>query len=178
MKTKAWTLATLLALAGCTDAPPLISVANFETASTQMLWRMHQSAPPARALAIIEAELGVRGQSRSGTTYLGRQTSTALGKSLYARTPVSQNTLNCDNFPTNAAAQKTFLAAGGPLKDPHGLDRDGDGLACEWGRTIQQIATTQVRSAYRPRPTKRCYTGPRGGTYTLTASGNKNYSGC
>jgi len=23
-----------------------------------------------------------------------------------------------------------------------------------------------------------CYTGPRGGTYTLTASGNKNYSGC
>jgi hypothetical protein len=26
------------------------------------------------------------------------------------------------------------------------------------------------------RPT--CYTGPRGGTYTLTASGRKNYSGC
>jgi hypothetical protein len=23
-----------------------------------------------------------------------------------------------------------------------------------------------------------CYTGPRGGTYTLTSSGNKNYSGC
>lgn len=23
-----------------------------------------------------------------------------------------------------------------------------------------------------------CYTGPRGGTYTITASGNKNYSGC
>lgn len=23
-----------------------------------------------------------------------------------------------------------------------------------------------------------CYTGPRGGTYTLTATGNKNYSGC
>jgi endonuclease YncB( thermonuclease family) len=26
--------------------------------------------------------------------------------------------------------------------------------------------------------TKICYTGPRGGTYTLTASGNKNYGGC
>lgn len=23
-----------------------------------------------------------------------------------------------------------------------------------------------------------CYTGPRGGTYTLTSSGRKNYSGC
>jgi len=23
-----------------------------------------------------------------------------------------------------------------------------------------------------------CYTGPRGGTYTVTANGNKNYSGC
>lgn len=26
------------------------------------------------------------------------------------------------------------------------------------------------------RPT--CYTGPRGGTYTITPSGRKNYSGC
>ena len=25
---------------------------------------------------------------------------------------------------------------------------------------------------------KTCYTGPRGGTYTITANGNKNYSGC
>jgi hypothetical protein len=24
----------------------------------------------------------------------------------------------------------------------------------------------------------RCYVGPRGGTDTITASGNKNYSGC
>lgn len=25
---------------------------------------------------------------------------------------------------------------------------------------------------------KTCHTGPRGGTYTVTANGNKNYSGC
>lgn len=25
---------------------------------------------------------------------------------------------------------------------------------------------------------RNCYTGPRGGTYTLTSNGNKNYSGC
>ncbi len=29
-----------------------------------------------------------------------------------------------------------------------------------------------------PTSSKICYTGPRGGTYTLTANGNKNYSGC
>lgn len=26
--------------------------------------------------------------------------------------------------------------------------------------------------------TSTCYTGPRGGTYTITASGRKNYGGC
>ncbi len=174
MKTKAWILATLLAVASCTAAPPPISVANFETASTPLLWQMHQSDPPARALAIIEAELGARGQTRSGASYLGRQTSPAFGKRLYERAPIRQNALNCDDFLSNAAAQKTFLAAGGPLQDRHGLDRDGDGLACEWGRDIQKIATSQARSG----TAKPCYTGPRGGTYTLTASGNKNYSGC
>ncbi len=30
-----------------------------------------------------------------------------------------------------------------------------------------------------PRPaTPTCYTGPRGGTYTITPSGKKNYGGC
>lgn len=33
-------------------------------------------------------------------------------------------------------------------------------------------------SSGTPTSTKICYTGPRGGTYTLTASGNKNYGGC
>lgn len=43
----------------------------------------------------------------------------------------------------------------------------------------QATKTSRVTSA-APRsmggPT--CYTGPRGGTYTITASGRKNYSGC
>jgi hypothetical protein len=47
-------------------------------------------------------------------------------------------------------------------------------------RNSQQLLTqpqTQQRQANEnARPT--CYTGPRGGTYTLTASGRKNYSGC
>jgi endonuclease YncB( thermonuclease family) len=38
---------------------------------------------------------------------------------------------DCGDFPNQAAAQKFFLANGGPHSDPHGLDAEGDGIACE-----------------------------------------------
>jgi hypothetical protein len=36
------------------------------------------------------------------------------------------------------------------------------------------------RQPSRPQPSSgpTCYTGPRGGTYTITPSGRKNYAGC
>lgn len=39
---------------------------------------------------------------------------------------------NCAAFAAPAAAQQTFLANGGPQRDPLGLDPDGDGRACAW----------------------------------------------
>lgn len=38
---------------------------------------------------------------------------------------------DCDDFTTHAEAQAFFEAAGGPTSDPHQLDNDGDGIACE-----------------------------------------------
>lgn len=38
---------------------------------------------------------------------------------------------NCSAFATQAEAQAFFIAAGGPNKDPHRLDGDGDDIACE-----------------------------------------------
>lgn len=38
---------------------------------------------------------------------------------------------NCSDFKTQAQAQKFFLSHGGPKRDPHRLDSDGDGIACE-----------------------------------------------
>ncbi|MGY2703330.1 endonuclease YncB(thermonuclease family) [Nocardioides sp. HB32] len=38
---------------------------------------------------------------------------------------------DCGDFATQAAAQHFFLDQGGPQRDPHGLDADGDGIACE-----------------------------------------------
>lgn len=53
------------------------------------------------------------------------------------------------------------------------------------GTSVQQTpCATGVQKAVRlpPRKTNRvrpaCITGPRGGTYTLTPSGRKNYAGC
>lgn len=38
---------------------------------------------------------------------------------------------NCSAFPTHEEAQAFFIAAGGPDYDPHRLDGDNDGIACE-----------------------------------------------
>lgn len=38
---------------------------------------------------------------------------------------------DCGDFATQAAAQRFFLDHGGPRDDPHRLDEDGDGIACE-----------------------------------------------
>ncbi len=37
---------------------------------------------------------------------------------------------NCDDFKSQKQAQK-FFKKNNPKKDPHGLDADGDGKACE-----------------------------------------------
>ncbi len=41
------------------------------------------------------------------------------------------NLYDCADFDTHAEAQKVFESYGGPSYDPHHLDRDGDGYACE-----------------------------------------------
>ena len=38
---------------------------------------------------------------------------------------------NCSDFRTQAEAQEFYERAGGPETDPHQLDGNGDGVACE-----------------------------------------------
>lgn len=38
---------------------------------------------------------------------------------------------DCSDFATHREAQIFFESAGGPSKDPHNLDQDKDGKACE-----------------------------------------------
>ncbi|MBW3245861.1 hypothetical protein KUV57_24850 [Epibacterium sp. DP7N7-1] len=58
------------------------------------------------------------------------------------------------------------------------MDRDGDGLACEWGTHLKRVASRGAKRFTSTRTRSRCYVGPRGGTYTITSSGRKNYGGC
>ncbi|KQX75257.1 thermonuclease family protein [Aeromicrobium sp. Root472D3] len=54
-----------------------------------------------------------------------------VGGSLLAATPAQAADRDCGDFATQADAQAFFVANGGPGSDPHRLDYDGDGLACE-----------------------------------------------
>jgi len=38
---------------------------------------------------------------------------------------------DCKDFSSHKQAQKFYVAAGGPVRDPHHLDQDRDGKACE-----------------------------------------------
>lgn len=42
----------------------------------------------------------------------------------------------------------------------------------------QAVAPSRQREAEPSAAGPTCYTGPRGGTYTITKSGRKNYKGC
>ncbi|MDR7125537.1 excalibur calcium-binding domain-containing protein [Pseudotabrizicola sp. 4114] len=180
-------IALILGLSAC-DVPqsPTTSAATYSSMTTSQLWSRHLLTTSPLEMAFVEAELGARGQTSFGTRYLGQETASAYGRSLYSRNAGSAVTgdKNCSDFSGGAAAQKFYLAAGGPISDPHNLDGDGDGFACEWGATVSKVykaksykpATTARRSSGYS--SSRCYTGPRGGRYTITASGNKNYGGC
>ncbi|WP_372803224.1 hypothetical protein [Paracoccus seriniphilus] len=58
----------------------------------------------------------------------------AVGKSIYSRAGASSATAArvCASYEDADAAQMAFLAAGGPRKDPRGMDPDGDGYVCGW----------------------------------------------
>ena len=43
----------------------------------------------------------------------------------------SSRDYDCDDFSTQKEAQKFFEKNGGPSEDPHRLDADHDGIACE-----------------------------------------------
>lgn len=164
-----------------TVSPIAASTAINQTATSSLCSQYGSSWTDTLTRQMIEAELVVRGVTRCGGANLGPRTAAQFRTARYSRsaaTTVPRKDFNCSDFGSGASAQRFFLAAGGPVSDPHNLDGDGDGLACEWGAQIRQVASTR-RVVSRPRFSgSRCYTGSRGGTYTITSGGNRNYSGC
>lgn len=135
---------------------------------------------------MLEAELGARNVAHCDRTHVGGQSVAQYNRPSFSRADGEGAKLasdkDCSDFANGAHAQRFFLAVGGPSSDPHRLDRDGDGLACEWGTAVTRLYSKALAPIRRATPRRtsssRCYVGPRGGTYTITASGNKNYGGC
>lgn len=182
-----------LALASCGPAPtttvatvgsPIPQLSPYAAQSSESLWWRLDASTDTREIMLIEAELAARGQLQSGTRFVGQKTAGTVGRSVYGRSEARSGDKDCSSFSSAAEAQRFFLLVGGPARDPHGLDRDGDGNACDWGSTLRRSASS-YRPVVAPRASvsravssSRCYVGPRGGTYTITASGRKNYGGC
>jgi endonuclease YncB( thermonuclease family) len=49
----------------------------------------------------------------------------------FGQAPASAADMDCGDFSNQKNAQLFYLANGGPTVDPHNLDSDGDGIACE-----------------------------------------------
>lgn len=137
-----------------------------------------------RTLALVSCLTLVGCGAPNSSTSFNPNDASSVGVSRFVRSadaPRAEATSdrNCSDFASEAEAQRFFQSAGGPVSDPHDLDRDGDGFACEWGTELREReAAARAAAQRRAAAASRCYTGPRGGTYTITASGNKNYSGC
>lgn len=63
-----------------------------------------------------------------------KQTTNQIGQKIYDRSFGARisSAGACGRYRSDDDAQRAFLAAGGPDRDPLGLDPDGDGFACDW----------------------------------------------
>jgi endonuclease YncB( thermonuclease family) len=59
-----------------------------------------------------------------------------------AAVPAEAADRDCGDFASQRAAQLFFLKAGGPRQDPHRLDSEGDGIACETNPAPYYYGTT------------------------------------
>lgn len=68
----------------------------------------------------------------------------------------ARDTLNCNDFSSENEAQRAYLKHGGPARDPHNLDGDGDGNACEYKPTLPIRPITHDRQRVQTHDT-RCH---------------------
>lgn len=90
----------------------------------------------ARYVVIEPTELPQRdGGNGASIVKFALATNNAVGQQLYPRSNFNADARfqrNCAKFTSSDLAQEDFLNAGGPKRDPKGLDPDGDGFACYW----------------------------------------------
>ncbi|MQA01007.1 MAG: hypothetical protein GEU80_17110 [Dehalococcoidia bacterium] len=88
------------------------------------------SIPEATPLALF-CTPGVPPPPPSPTATASPTTTPSATASPTATGTPSTDLRDCTDFATQPEAQAFFEAEGGPAQDPHGLDFDGNGVACE-----------------------------------------------
>ena len=84
---------------------------------------------------VLEAEPLPSPTSQANLAAFARETQHRIGQRVYPRgssRSTSAAARTCRTYGNSDEAQRAFLAAGGPQKDPMKLDPDGDGFVCGW----------------------------------------------
>lgn len=96
-----------------------------------------RAAPAAAAAASGGGDLGFGSQDLSvDLGAYARKVTNPPGQHVFPRTDTGIDIVQaCLKYRGPDIAQTAFIKAGGPAKDPLGLDPDGDGYACGWDPT-------------------------------------------
>lgn len=91
-----------------------------------------QLAEARSQLVIVQPGSVPQGTPGVNIALFAQQTSNAVGERRYQRNRTAALSSSCGRYASADDAQRTFLANGGPERDPLNLDPDGDGFACRW----------------------------------------------
>lgn len=88
----------------------------------------------ARSQLVIVPPRSLPSETEAGVNIAlyAQQSRNAVGESIFSRNRGGALRGGCGRYDNADAAQRAFLAAGGPQQDTYNLDPDGDGFACRW----------------------------------------------
>lgn len=85
----------------------------------------------ALGLEVSNTDFDLGKMMETGSIAASKMTRNADGALVIETVCDEGNIYNCDDFVHQEEAQEVFEACQWAGEDPHGLDRDGDGIACE-----------------------------------------------
>ncbi|MFZ3581046.1 hypothetical protein ACOI1H_02595 [Loktanella sp. DJP18] len=118
---------------GLSDEQSFEAVSNRETIESDAQRRAQQAA--ARQVVMPSALPDRPADTGPNIVQYAISAPNRLGQEWYSRSIFATQgkfQRNCATYNSPDAAQRDFLARGGPEKDSRGLDPDGDGFACGW----------------------------------------------
>lgn len=133
--------------AGISDEQSFAAVTARETIETDAARRAEQAA----AYEVVQpGQLPTRsGQGGPNIVAFALRTTNAVGQQVYERgyTRPARYQRACGAHASDDAAQRAFLAGGGPERNVDGMDPDGDGFACAWDPTPFRSAARAAQAA-------------------------------